>query len=488
MLKMSQVNDIREMEQSGYRKSEIAKKIGCDIKTVTKYIEKEDFSGKIPVSKHQPSKLDPYKVQIQEWLDEDRKHWHKQRHTAKRIHDRLVTECGFTGSYNLVQRYVKGIREETIRRATQELVWEPGTAQMDFGETDVYEDGECKRRKFLVLSFPYSNDGYAQLFGGETAECVCQGLKDIFEYIGGVPPVIVFDNATGIGRRVRDEIHESGLFGRFRAHYRFKARFCNPASGWEKGNVERKVGYIRSNLFVPVPHIHTMADDNPGLLRQHEAKASQLHYKKEVPIGILHEEDRKNLIPLPAKAFNVCRYEWLKADGYGKVTVDGKHHYSTRPENSRKDVLVGIRAHRVDILTEEGALLASHPREFGDKRTDTCDYRTALAALMKNAGAWSNSPVRRQVPEILRTYMDGLPKKELRKSLKTMEVLNRQYGFEAALSAMTMAAKRGQVNLCDAAILAARITGYGIHTPPEAGPPLSVYDALLHPTGQEAQL
>ena len=106
---------------------------------------------------------------------------------------------------------------------------------------------------------------------------------------------------------------------------------------------------------------------------------------------------------------------------------------------------------------------------------------------MKNTGAWSNSPVRRQVPDTLRTYMDSQPKKELRESLKIMDVLNRQYGFDAALSAMTMVAERGQINLCDAAILAARMTGYGIHTPPEAGPPLSVYDALLHPTGQEDQ-
>ena len=77
--------------------------------------------------------------------------------------------------------------------------------------------------------------GYCQVFCGETAECVCQGLQDIFNYIGGVPTLLVFDNATGVGRRVMDKIHETELFSRFRAHYGFQIRFCNPYAGHEKG-------------------------------------------------------------------------------------------------------------------------------------------------------------------------------------------------------------------------------------------------------------
>jgi hypothetical protein len=79
-----------------------------------------------------------------------------------------------------VQRYLKKCRNQAATRGTLELVWDPGSAQADFGETDIYEDGQLTRKKFLTLSFPYSNNGFSQLFGGETAECVCQGLKDIF--------------------------------------------------------------------------------------------------------------------------------------------------------------------------------------------------------------------------------------------------------------------------------------------------------------------
>lgn len=279
-----------------------------------------------------------------------------------------------------------------------------------------------------------------------------------------------------MGRRVGDAIHESELFSRFRAHYHFRVRFCNPYSGWEKGNVERKVAYNRANLFVPVPHFTEVEVYNRKLLLRHEKKAAEIHYKKQIPIRELFEEDRKALLVLPSKSFNVCRYEWLKADGYGKVCLDGKHFYSTMPENSHKKVPVGIRAHTIDILTQGGQLVTTHRRAFGEGRTDISDYSTTLSVLLKNSGAWENSGLRRDTPDALRAYMDAQPREKLKDCLRIMDELTNQYGFAAAVSAMEMACSRGNINSCDASVLAARITGYGIYTPPEAGPSLSVYD------------
>lgn len=347
---------------------------------------------------------------------------------------------------------------------------------MDFGEADFYEAGTLIRKKYLTVSFPYSNDGYSQVFGGETAECVCQGLQDIFEFIGGVPPLLVFDNAAGVGRRVGDAIHESELFSRFRAHYHFRVRFCNPYSGWEKGNVERKVDFNRANLFVPVPHFSEIEKFNEKLLLRHKKKAGELHYKKQVPIRELFEEDRRAFLLLPPKRFNVCRYEWLKADGYGKVCMDGKHFYSTRPENAGQKVLVGIHAHTVEILSDSGQIITTHRRAFGEGRTDISDYSTTLSVLLKNSGAWENSGLRRETPDSLRTYMDAQPKEKLKDCLRIMNELTGQYGFKAAVTAMEMASSRGNINICDASVLAARITGYGIYTPPETGPSLAAYD------------
>lgn len=87
-------------------------------------------------------------------------------------------------------------------------------------------NGVFRRMKYLTVSFPYSNDGFTQVFGGETAECVCQSLRNIFEYIGGVPPLLIFDNATGVGKRVGSQVHETKLFRRFCAHYGCRVKFC----------------------------------------------------------------------------------------------------------------------------------------------------------------------------------------------------------------------------------------------------------------------
>ena len=91
--------------------------------------------------------------------------------------------------------------------------------------------------------------------------------------------------------------------------------------------------------------------------------------------------------------------------------------------------------------------MASHRRMFGDGRTDLSDYSTTLAELMKNSGAWHESGLRRETPDILRAYMDAQPKEKLKDCLRIMNELTNQYGFQAAASAMEMAASRGSVNI-----------------------------------------
>ena len=481
MLTMSQINDIRDLSKKGYGISKIHSLTGADRKTIRKYLAQDDFSPEPPVAKKRVSIVTPYIDIITEWLEEDQKHWQKQRHTAKRIHDRLVKEHGFTGSYDSVQKFVQKIRRDIQTKGTQELMWEPGCAQVDFGEADFHEDTVCVRRKYLTVSFPYSNDGYSQVFRGETAECVCQGLQDIFRYIGGVPKLLIFDNATGVGRRVMDKVTETELFSRFRAHYGFQIRFCNPHAGYEKGNVENKVGTNRRNLFVPVPMYHDVEEYNQQLLELHVEKASELHYKKGIIISELFEEDRRHFLPLPAKPFNVCRYETYKADGYGKICLDGRHFYSTRPENHNQKVMVGIRAHYIDILEPNGDLLIRHMRQFGDTRTDISDYSTSLEMLSKNIGAWSNSGFRKDAPELIREYIDNQSRAERKSSVRLLNDLSKQYGYPAAVDALEMAIRNHSVNKSDTAILAARICGYGIDTPPEPGPSLKIYDLAFLP-------
>ena len=161
---------------------------------------------------------------------------------------------------------------------------------------------------------------------------------------------------------------------------------------------------------------------------------------------------------------------------YGKVCVDGKHFYSTKPENHNKNVIVGIRAHYIDVLEPNGDLRVRHMRQYGATRTDINDYSTSLEMLSKNIGAWSNSGFRKDAPQLIRDYIDSKPRSEQKSCIRLLNDLTKQYGYQAAVDAFEQAIRNNSVNRSDAAILAARIIGYGIDTPPEPGPSLEVYD------------
>mgnify|MGYP002409434942 CR=1 FL=1 len=150
------------------------------------------------------------------------------------------------------------------------------------------------------MPFSYFNVGFVQAFPADNAECVCEGLKRIFEYIDGVPIRIVFDNATGVGCRICDVVRTTKPFGSFVAHYGFAFPFCNPNSGHEKGNVENKnkMGYIRRKLFVPVPQLSDMKNFNARLLRHGFEFSEKDHRIKGKQEAQLFMEDRFALMDL----------------------------------------------------------------------------------------------------------------------------------------------------------------------------------------------
>ena len=195
----------------------------------------------------------------------------------QRVFKRLNDEVGgFDCSYRLVALYVKQKKEELRLKRTDgyiPLVHRPSEGQADFGTADFYENSRLHHEaKYLVLSFPYSNGGFLQLNYGENMECLLEGLVAIFEHIGGVPTEIWFDNTKTIvtkvikggGRNVTER------FQRFCEHYRVKPVFMNPESGWEKGNVENKVDYLRRNELVPIPRfISELFEEDKARLDSH---------------------------------------------------------------------------------------------------------------------------------------------------------------------------------------------------------------------------
>ena len=458
MIDMAQVRSIRTMHNNGEGVTAISRALKVSRPTVRKYLSMDDFNPKPPVKAARPSKLDAYKDTIDRWLMEDKAVWHKQRHTAKRIYDRLTSEEGYDGSYPIVQRYVKEQKSKKTDKAYLDLVWEPATCQVDFGQADIIHYGAERRIHYLVVSFPYSNVGIMQIFFGENAECVCEGLAHIFGFIGGVPLRCVFDNSAGVGKRVMDAVKLTDLFARFEMHYGFETVFCNPDSGHEKGNVENMVGKLRRNLLVPVPKVEDLDMYNERLLLSCMEEADDIHYRKGENCIDLFGEDSIALRPLPEKTFSCIRYERYKTDKQGNIVIGGKHRYSTDATFCYQEIIIGFGAFTVEIYDSRGNAVAVHKRLYTDGPDESVDPSASLRLLVSRPGAWPNSRIRQSMPRELREHIDSVDKTMLRSYLSSIANAAESTDYDTAVEAARMVLKNtGQLRKTDLSMYVTRL-------------------------------
>ncbi len=451
---MDQIHRIRELfYEQDKNLTEIADIVGCDWRTVKKYVDQEDFSPRAPkpnAADNHASKLDPYKPLIDSWLTEDKKAPRKQRHTAKKVYNRLVKEApGFDASYRLVASYVAAKRKELNLAAKSRegyipLIHRPGEAQADFGYADFYENGQYhEKAKYLVLSFPYSNGGYLQLNYGENLECLLEGLQTMFEHIGGVPKEIWFDNTKTIvteiikggGRNVTER------FQRFCEHYRFKPVFCNPESGNEKGNVENKVGYLRRNELVPVPRFLRLEDENKLLLKNCDSDMEREHYEKESTfISELFQEDKAALLPLPSVRFDTALYTTVRTDKYGKFTLNaGKHTYSASPAFCADTVQLKVTSGEVIVMDMNMQEVVRHRRLYGDRVQSSMEWLPYLKYIAKKPRSLRNSGIYDMMPAVMQEYMDSCDNSDRGKILKVLSELTDRTGFDSAIRTVEQA-------------------------------------------------
>lgn len=284
--------------------------------------------------------------------------------------------------------------------------------------------------------------------------------------------------------RVKDQVTLSELFLRFKCHYGFSVTFCNPASGKEKGNVENKLGNLRRNLFVPIPQVRDLCSWNAEMLLKCEADFDRHHYKKGETIYELFAKDRAVLAPLPVKPFRVERLMKYRTDGYGKFCTDGKHWYSTTPENAYATIIAGFGAHTLTVYSEAGDTIACHTRIYGDSRTDSCDYVTSIDMLIKKPGAWKSCELRNRLDEESRVIFDGLEAGRRSRFLGYLGLNSSVYGFEAAMSALEEAVKKGLEDEFSLQALSSR-KAYDLFVDSASyGPDLTIYDFhLLSKTG-----
>ena len=258
----------------------------------------------------------------------------KQRHTAKRVFDRLVDERGYGGSYSTVRRFVLDWRQARSAGGGEgylELEWPAGTCQAGYGNFRAVIAGEELDLKLLAATLPHSNDRQRVAARSQASECMCAGLAEIFGPWGRAPRAMVLDNATEAGRMVRGEVTESRLFSQFRAHYRFEARYCNPYSGNEKGSVENAVGFLRRNLLVPVRSFGSMEELNRHLAAGCAGLNAASRARDGRPTPEALAAALAEMRALPGVPFDAVRWVPAKADKRGYVTAAGREYVPGRP-------------------------------------------------------------------------------------------------------------------------------------------------------------
>ena len=260
--------EIRRLQLEGMTSQrEAAKQLGISRNTVKKYWE-----GDIVPWEHKPytreaSVMTPEVVQfVKECLDEDDAVGiKKQRHTARRIYHRLIDEYHFTGSESSVRNLVHDMR--AARKISQVFIplrFMPGdAAQIDWGEATVIMNGEKEKVNLFCARLCHSCAPFVIAYKRQNLESFLDAIIHTFQYYGGVPKRLIFDNArvavkSGFGAQAAAQDDYSQLA----AHYGFDPVFCNPASGNEKGLVENLVGYIRRNVCVPLPKVKNLDELN----------------------------------------------------------------------------------------------------------------------------------------------------------------------------------------------------------------------------------
>lgn len=426
MLRMAQkeyIKDLYENEEVSLR--EIARRTGHSFETVRKYAYQTNWSEEhLPnVEPQRYPVLGGFIDTINDWLENDRRIPRKQRHTAKRIYDRLKEEFGFGGSYSSVKKYVR--KKKYVMKAQREgylpLEHPKACGQVDFGEFRYYDKIGLEQTGYaLTISFPYSNKGYTQVFPSQNQECLLEGMKRIFEHIGGVPPKLRFDNMTTAVAQVlkgTDRVLTDG-FTRFMLHYRFQAEFCNPASGNEKGNVENKVGYSRRNAFVPVPTITSFETFNEQYLWPWcEKDAMREHYLHKVPIQELWQEEKSVLLKLPEYPFSVFRYSSMTVNKTGFAVVD-TNRYGLSPSLAGEVIQAKIFFDRIEFFYEHrpvGRFVRSY--KTNDEVYDWTQY---ISTFCRKPGAIEHARPFRYMPERWKGYLCSTSGKERRNALQLL--------------------------------------------------------------------
>jgi transposase len=418
-------------QRQGLNINQIARTLSLDPKTVTKWLAEPRYRPRLQVPR--PSKLDPYKAQIRQWLE-------AHPYSAQQVFQRL-REGGYDGGLTIVKDYVSLVRP---RRAPAflTLTFAPGEcAQVDWGSYATVAVGETRRKLSLfVMVLCYSRLLYVEFTLSQQMEQFLACHLHAFEYFGGrVPDNVMVDNLkSAVLRRLTGEAPVfNPRYRDFADQAGFTIKPCNVGKGNEKGRVESAVGYVKKNFLngLDIPDFSAL---NPAARVWLDTVANvRTHGETHQRPVDRFDEEKALLHPLPAGPFDCATVHSVRASSRFRVSYD-TNRYSVPAEYASTALTLKVYQERLCIY-HQGKLIARHARCYERHHDiEDPDHPKELLAQRRNAREQKLLGRFLALSHQAEAYYQALAQRRLnpRHHVQKIVALSEIYGTEAVARAM----------------------------------------------------
>ncbi len=458
MLRMDEVNKIKKAYRDGESINEIAERFRRSWATVKKLVDTP--VAKLEARGRRPNKITKVvTVEVEEGIEayltkEEMLHVKKkQRYTAAIIYKELTASGVYKGSRRQLQDVVKRLRAKRGQMRPKSylpLNFPVGTtAQFDHGECDLAISDQRVQGYLFICSIPGAVLRYCQVFPVKSREAWGEFHERSYRFFGGVLPVSVYDNDSVLVQEVIGSERVQTQFSlALEEHYQMRSRFCNPASGNEKGAVENGVGYCRRNYLPGCPSFMSWNEVNQKLEEDCRGSiASKIHYKNGRALISIFSEMAEQLKPLFI-SHAWCRSIDARVDSFQLVHTDS-HSYSVPEQFVGTCVRVDVGVFTVDIFNNN-TRIAQHVRRFGEESCSFCLDHYLDQLLRKPGALWDCQAVQQHkfYPELLNVWellQKKYPEREANRKFIAILHLGRRYGSKELVAASREAVSLGTV-------------------------------------------
>jgi transposase len=357
----------RDSRDQGMSIRSLAKRHGVHRRTV-----RQALADATPPTRKVPERTAPatgqYVDLVRRWLTEDLEAPKKQRHTARRIWQRLIEEEGARVGESTVRS--SGLRIEIGADRYQVMV--PQThppaeeAEVDFGEFTASIAGTIMKLYMFCMRLSHSGKAFHFGYANQTQESFLDGHVRAFEAFGGVPKMIRYDNLKPAVIRVAlgRERFEHPRFVAMRSHYGYDSFFCAPGieGAHEKGGVEGEIGRFRRRHLTPIPHVGSLQALNDALAAADARDDSRRIAGRSETIGEAAARELPLLQPLPAEPFDVALRLSCRVDAKSRICVR-QSYYSVPARYAGRRLEVRLGATSLTVY-DGAAIIAQHARSL----------------------------------------------------------------------------------------------------------------------------